>query len=199
MPRLLAVATLVAGGCGDARRTPQSSAVPDSADVALARAAATGLGSDLMSMLTRELTRGGPAAAIAVCADSAQERTRRHQEGGVMVRRVGTRMRNPLNTPDSVEQAVLRSFAASIAAGGSPGDSSFVIRAPGGAGELRFMRPVRVQELCLTCHGPVEQIAPEVRRTIAARYPGDQATGYSVGELRGAVSVRFTLPRGSAE
>ena len=40
--------------------------------------------------------------------------------------------------------------------------------------------------MCLTCHGPVEAIPPEVRAVLRKRYPSDQATGYSVGDLRGA-------------
>jgi len=196
---LLAVAAAFTGGCRDARPSPASSVVPDTTDVALARAAATALGRDLVAMLTRELTRGGPVAAIAVCADSAQERTQQHQANGVLVRRVGTRVRNPLNAPDALEQAVLDRFAATIAAGGSPADTTFVADAPGGAREVRFLRPVRVQELCLACHGAAEQITPEVRQIIATRYPGDQATGYAVGELRGAVTARLTLPRSPAE
>ena len=166
---------------------------PDSADLAVARDAATAVGGDLMSMLTTELARGGPSAAIAVCADSAQARTQRHQRTGVMVRRVGTRVRNPRNAPDDLERQVLAQFAATIAGGGAPTDTAFVAGTSAGGTELRFLRPVRIQPPCLGCHGPADQLSPEVRQVIASRYPDDQATGYAVGDLRGAISVRLTL------
>jgi hypothetical protein len=192
-PAMVAIMLLLNGACRDMRPSSAVTVPPDSADLAVAREVAMALGGDLMSMLTSELARGGPAAAIAVCADSAQERTRRHQQAGVMVRRVGTRLRNPANAPDSVERLVLARFAATIAEGGAPTDTAFVVGTSAGGNELRFLRPVRVQELCLGCHGPADQLGPEVRQVIVARYPEDQATGYAVGELRGAVSVRLAL------
>lgn len=179
--------------CGGGRQTAAPPAA-DSATVAAARTAANALGADLMGLLTRELTRGGPPAAIAVCADSAQQRTLQHQKAGIQVRRVGTRVRSPANAPDSVERAVLAAFADAIRAGRTPADTHLVVPANGGGYELRYLRPVRIQEPCLACHGPASQLAPEVRELLSTRYPGDQATGYAVGELRGAVSVRASLP-----
>jgi hypothetical protein len=194
----LPLALLAAGcflpACHEPRREASARPAVDSAEVARARAAASDLGSDLMAMLTRELARGGPAAAIAVCADSAQQRTLLHQREGLMVRRVGTRVRNPGNTPDSLETAVLAAFAASLGAGRLPADTLLVEALPGGGRELRYLRPIRIQAQCLACHGPEAGLAPGVRQLLAARYPGDRATGYAVGDLRGAVSVRLSLP-----
>jgi hypothetical protein len=194
-PAMVAITLLLSGACRDTRPSSAVTIPPDSADLAVARDAATELGRDLMAMLTSELARGGPAAAIAVCADSAQERTQRHQRAGVMVRRVGTRVRNPGNVPDSLEQQVLARFAATVAAGGSPTDTAFVVRTATGDAELRLLRPVRIQKPCLGCHGPAGELSAEVRQTIASRYPNDQATGYALGDLRGAVSVRLTLAK----
>ena len=44
---------------------------------------------------------------------------------------------------------------------------------------------------CLACHGPRESQSPELRTALERDYPHDAATGYAVGELRGA----FTLQR----
>jgi Protein of unknown function (DUF3365) len=179
--------------CQEHRQASAASAV-DTLALGQAREAAAALGGDLMTMLTRELARGGPVAAIAVCADSAQERTSRHQRAGVDVRRVGTRVRNPANSPDPVETAVLTAFARELTAGRMPGDTSFLESVPGGGRELRYLRPIRVQEACLACHGPSSALAPGVRALLAARYPMDRATDYAIGDLRGAISVRLTLP-----
>ena len=46
---------------------------------------------------------------------------------------------------------------------------------------------------CLACHG--SEVSPEVREAIAARYPGDRATGFAVGDLRGALWVE--VPAGT--
>jgi hypothetical protein len=158
--------------------------------VAQARKAADELGTDLVTMLSSELKRGGPAAAIAVCSDSAQIRTRRHESSGIMVRRVGTRVRNMENAPDSMETIVLDAFAGAIADGRAMPDTAFATRDARGRTVTHYLRAIRVQESCLACHVPKDSISPEVKGVIDTRYPNDQATGYRVGDLRGAISVR---------
>lgn len=175
--------------CLPERRAATPPAI-DSVRLAEARTAATALGGELLTLLTQELARGGPAAAVAVCADSAQVRTSRHQQAGITVRRVGTRVRNPANAPDSLESAILAAFQADLSAGRLPADTVVLEALAGGHTRLRYLRPVRVQEACLTCHGPATGIPDSVRAILAQRYPNDEATGYAVGALRGAVSVQ---------
>jgi hypothetical protein len=52
------------------------------------------------------------------------------------------------------------------------------------------MRALPTQGLCLGCHGPVEQLAPGVAERLKALYPDDRAVGYSLGQLRGAMTLR---------
>jgi hypothetical protein len=47
--------------------------------------------------------------------------------------------------------------------------------------------------MCLTCHGEKAKIPPAAQATIAREYPDDRATGFSVGDVRGAVGVRIPL------
>lgn len=185
----LLLAAALAPACARPERAADTPVTVDSATTARARQAADALGADLVTMLTGELQRGGPVAAIAVCADSAQVRTRRHGAEGTLVRRVGTRVRNPDNAPDSVETAVLDAFAAAIAANRAMPDTIFAGTDSSGQPVVRYLRAIRLQEFCLACHGPADSIAPAVRQVLAARYPTDQATGYHTGELRGAISV----------
>lgn len=189
MRRCTLLPALMLLACQPPRRAATLPAL-DSVRLGEARTAATALGGDLMTMLTQQLARGGPAAAIAVCADSAQIRTSRYQRAGLAVRRVGTRVRNPANAPDSLEAAVLAAFQADLAAGRLPADTTVLETLAGGHTRLRYLRPVRLQEPCLTCHGPATAIPDSVRAILTQRYPEDQATGYAVGELRGAVSVQ---------
>ncbi|WP_425609259.1 c-type heme family protein [Thalassobacterium sedimentorum] len=51
--------------------------------------------------------------------------------------------------------------------------------------------PILLQTGCLACHGDPASIAPEVTQKIAQLYPADTATGFAVGELRGAFRVVF--------
>lgn len=163
---------------------------PDSQTVARARDAANGLGKDLQARLFAALDSGGPALAVTFCADSAQAWTARHAQEAVYVRRVSQRVRNPANRPDSVEARELVRLDSLHRAGTLPGEVVRQRVAENGARVVEYMRPILVQERCLTCHGPRDQIAPAVRALIAERYPSDSATGYSAGELRGMISVR---------
>lgn len=195
-PSRVALACLVlASACSGGSPSAAAPGVADSAAVARARAAADGLGRDLMGLLSAEMARGGPEAAVAVCADSAQLRTARHQAEGLRIRRVGTRVRNPANAPDTVEQAVLLAWTRAMAEGRSPGDTSFAAVAPEGPHEVRYLRPIRVGEMCLACHGDPGRQSPRLRSLLAERYPVDRAVGYAVGDLRGAISVRVPATR----
>jgi hypothetical protein len=147
-------------------------------------------------MLMGEMNRGGPAAAVAVCADSAQVRTARFNTEGLHVRRVGTRVRNPDNAPDSLEARLLAYLGEQKLAGTMPTEIMEVARTgPDGGWELRYLRPIVLQEFCATCHGARDAIPTDVRTLIEQRYPQDQAVDYAPGDLRGAVSVRVAMPR----
>jgi hypothetical protein len=64
----------------------------------------------------------------------------------------------------------------------------------GGQKYLRYMRPLVALPLCINCHGPKENISAEVKTILSEKYPEDRATGFLVGDLRGAVSVKILLP-----
>lgn len=166
----------------------------DSASLRAARDAAGALGQGLMKELLTRLASGGPDSALVFCTDSAQALTARYQLAGVDVHRTSLRVRNPSNAPDSAEVRVLEYLAGLKAAGTLPPEYVEVRRSGDGSRELRFFRPVTVAAGCLTCHGAAESIAPSIRRLLAERYPNDQATGYSEGDLRGAVAVRVAPP-----
>jgi len=44
--------------------------------------------------------------------------------------------------------------------------------------------------MCLKCHGTEQDIPDGVKALLKAEYPQDQATGYSAGQIRGAISIR---------
>jgi hypothetical protein len=51
--------------------------------------------------------------------------------------------------------------------------------------------PIATEGLCLNCHGKKESLSQGVRSVLSERYPGDTATGYEMGELRGVVWIEL--------
>jgi len=43
-------------------------------------------------------------------------------------------------------------------------------------------------------HEPKENIPAEVKTILAERYHDNRVTGFPVGDIRGAISVKITLP-----
>jgi len=66
---------------------------------------------------------------------------------------------------------------------------SEVVEEPAGR-YFRYLKAIPVQPPCLICHGTPEMIAPAVRERLSADYPHDRATGYSLGQIRGAVTIK---------
>ena len=58
---------------------------------------------------------------------------------------------------------------------------------------IAYYRPIFISSpACLKCHGVKSETADaSALDAIAARYPGDEATGYQLGELRGMWSIRW--------
>jgi len=45
----------------------------------------------------------------------------------------------------------------------------------------------------MACHGSASEISDKVKARLDAEYPHDPATGYRVGQIRGAVSIKRPL------
>ena len=159
-----------------------------------ARAAADALFVRLLERLNTEYQQGGAERGVQVCAEVAQSLTRQiGREQGVQIRRVSLKNRNPRNAPDAWERQVLQRWERELEAGKEIGEVA-EWRTERGGRVYRYMRPIKIaMPLCLECHGT--QIKPEVRRLIRERYPNDKATGYQLGDLRGAFSVKISQPK----
>lgn len=200
----LALAALLAGAAGallSQSPAPAPAGVPaevPDAELARARQAADALVARLREVLAAALEKQGPAGAVDVCAERAQAETgAAAAELGLSVRRVSLRHRNPADAPDAYERATLERLEAEMKTKGLPAEVAEVVTpAAGGAPELRYLRPVVVAPHCLACHGQPNELAPGVAEILARRFPGDTATGYAAGDLRGAVSVRVPLGPG---
>lgn len=147
--------------------------------------------SRLGSVLMKEMQTGGPMRAVAVCADTAQNLTNSiGKEFGVEISRVSLKSRNPLNTPDENESAVLKQFDKFKLSGELTDTTEFAqMISRDGVNFIHYMKPITTQPICLTCHGSEKEVSPEVENLIKSKYPEDKARGYKTGDVRGAISI----------
>ena len=159
------------------------------------RAAAKELLVTVRTMLARQLAAGGPVGAIHICADSAQLVGERIQkQRSLSIRRVSEKWRNPRDIPDSFETARLVKLSALRTTGALTDTLEiFEVVMEDSVRVFRYMKPILVGELCLSCHGERATMKELVNDAIRVRYPNDKAFGYKAGDLRGAVSVRIRM------
>lgn len=167
----------------------------DPPEVEQARTVATKVLEETKSVLEGALKGGQPAAALRVCASVAQDIARRHEQQSWRVRRVSEKVRNPADTPDAKELAVLRAWQGEKKADRlTPTTERQEIVTEGGRRYVHYMKPIFIAgPVCLQCHGAPDKLAPGVADALKELYPNDQATGYAVGDLRGAVSVKIPI------
>lgn len=128
----------------------------------------------LSGRLAEVMQSDGPIAAIEVCSREASEIAKTvGDEHGVTIGRTALKLRNSANAPpDWVQPLIIK-----------PKDEpQFIELANGHTGALL---PIKLKAKCVTCHGPADEIADEVKTQIAKLYPTDSATGYKEGDLRG--------------
>lgn len=160
-----------------------------------ARATASQLIQKLGAALKQEMAAGGPEQAVTVCRDIAPGLAGElSRSSGARVARVSLKTRNPLlGLPDSWEQQVLMEFDRRAASGAKPEtlERGEIVEEPDGR-YFRYMKALPVQPLCLYCHGG-ESVSAEVKAKLAAEYPHDRAFGYTIGQIRGAVTIKQRL------
>jgi hypothetical protein len=157
-----------------------------------ARDASSSLKTALKFKLMAEMASGGPVSAITVCNEVAPTLAAEHSVDGLVIRRVSLKNRNTLNAPDAYERAKLIEFENLHKAGELPDDVYEVIDTDGKQ-VFRYLQPILVKGICLKCHGDPAAMDPDVKRMVQEKYPEDSATGYTAGELRGAISVQIDL------
>lgn len=165
--------------------------------LAEARSVASTVPPKLLSVLTEEIAKGGPASAIDVCRDKAPAMAKAASaQSGWAIKRVSLKNRNPKAVPDAWERAMLEEFDRRASAGEAPAslEASTTVTTPTGHTEYRYMKALPVQPVCLACHGTPESLAPEVSQQLHTLYPDDRAVGYALGQIRGAMTIRKLLP-----
>ncbi len=140
----------------------------------------------LNAELQAAIAQGGPVGAIATCRERAPAiAAELSAASGTRVSRTALRVRNPANAPLPWQRVVLLRFQERLAAGEAADGLESLETLPGE--DVRYMKAIPTGPLCLTCHG--SNLAADVQAALHSMYPEDAATGFSVGDLRGAFSV----------
>ena len=175
-------------------------AAPASLDPALVQSTRD-IAGQLMNQLGQKLkaamTSDGPLAAVSVCKEAAPSIAKSlSAQHGVQMTRVGTRVRNSkMGVPNTWQKDALTKFEERLSQGEKPTDIEYwqVVDTGNGKRELHYAKAIVVQPQCLACHGQPQDIAAPLAEKIKQEYPNDEAVGYIVGKLRGAVVVTKPL------
>jgi len=195
-PVLWVAAVALAPVLGFAQPTSTSQSTDTDAWIGEARGIATAIPPKLLAVLTTAIEKSDAANAISVCKDEAPKLARAASEKtGWQIRRVSLGQRNPKAVPDAWERETLTSFDRSQAAGV---DAAQLERAEivteNGQQVRRYMRALPTMPMCLQCHGPAENLQSSVSEKLQQLYPHDRGTGYSAGQIRGAITLRQAIP-----
>jgi hypothetical protein len=161
----------------------------------LASVIATGKKSSLLllktlgSNLQKHMKSEGPMGAAQFCVTNAYPLTDQvSSELGkdVTVKRISLKYRNPANKPTAGEEAVMHSLQ-------TLQDNHVILPEylveRVNAETYKFYKPLNInKDVCLKCHGNISS-NPKLEAYIGKNYPEDKATGYKMGDLRGAIIV----------
>ncbi len=145
------------------------------------------------AQLIKELQFSGPLRSLLMCKYSCPDITSaQSRKTGWKVSMVSLKPRNSaLGMADAWEQKVLDAFDRRRAKGEKAETIEYteVVKEPQGT-YFRYAKAIPVEPLCLTCHGPRENLPDSVKAQLAIDYPFDQATGFGIGQVYGIVSVK---------
>lgn len=152
------------------------------------------LAKSLKHELMTALRAGDLSAAVHTCQLKAPEITENLDTDTTTIKRTSLKLRNPDNAPDTWERGMLIKFDQQLDNGLAVENlrSTEVIKTEEKT-TYRYMQAIPTQQACLVCHGDKNNLPDPVKQALAEKYPGDLATGFSAGELRGAFSVTRTI------
>lgn len=156
-----------------------------------AQAAIKSLAGNLKKALMTAMQDGGPVEAVSVCkliAPTLAAETSKQYE--LDIRRTSLKVRNPDNEADGWETDVLQRFETRLAAGEAIQKLTFSekVQDDNSPAQWRMMKAIPTDKVCLSCHG--SKIAAPIQAVLDQHYPDDIATGFKLGDIRGAFSVK---------
>lgn len=191
--RMLLAATMIAlpGGCAG---EPPAPVLDEAAVIAASVPVAQSFQAELKAQLQAAIAAGGPKDGVSVCQQAAPAIALAQSEAsGAQVTRVAERHRNPAGGVPENLRAAYATLAAAPLVDGKP-NRVVVQTGSGPQAQVHFLAAIPMQEQpCSVCHGT--EIDPALKAHIAKLYPGDLATGFAPGELRGALVVSWDAGR----
>jgi hypothetical protein len=140
----------------------------------------------LAPKLQNSIKENGILKASEFCANEAQTLTKevnKNLKAGVSVKRVSLKNRNELNAPNEIEINALKTLEAnrSLTYFISESEKSY-----------KFFKPIIIEQVvCLKCHGDENTIDKSAKEFLSKKYPNDKASGFKMGDLRGAFVVEI--------
>jgi len=138
--------------------------------------------------MKKNMKSGGVMNALDFCSNEAYsltEKVNKQLPNGVRVQRISAKYRSPANKPTESELAVLKSFA-DMKKNDILLPKQLIQKVD--SHTYKYYKPLVIKKkVCLKCHGVIKDI--DLKRAISNRYPLDNAMGYKMGDLRGAVVV----------
>jgi hypothetical protein len=189
MKRVMGFVTLVAlvAGCGTGLSELEQKAALEQGAV-ISDASFQGLS----ARLQKAMNEGGPAHAVEFCSLNAMAIVDSLSAvHGARIRRTSDRVRSPYDKPDDEEANMMHAMLTEWEV--DQPEKGIQARAVTYGDSIAYYRPIFISSpACLKCHGVKSETADaSALDAIAARYPGDEATGYQLGELRGMWSIRW--------
>lgn len=138
----------------------------------------------LLGFVSNKVRDGGTSHAIHFCNLNAIGITDSLSKlNNVEISRISEKFRNPNNEPSATELKLLHTMEANNA------DHTLVTS----GSETIYYKTIRTgMPTCLLCHGnPETEINSDALKILQERYPNDNATGYQIGDFRGAWKIVF--------
>jgi hypothetical protein len=191
---IAAAPLLVLAACAGELEAPPAPTLDEAAVIAASLPVAESFQAELKAQLQAAIAAGGPKDGVSVCQQAAPAIAMAQSEAsGAQVSRIAEKHRNPAGgVPDDL-RAAYAALAAAPLVEGKPNVQ--VVRTGDGAdAKVHFLSAIPMQEQpCSVCHGTA--IDPALKAHIDQLYPGDLATGFTPGELRGALLVSWDAGR----
>lgn len=141
----------------------------------------------LISNLLEAIQKGGVAYAVEFCNEKAMPLTEvLSAKYDVEIQRISAKNRNPKNMASLFDKKILGLFSTDLKDTLLSVSQGYV-----------YYKPIKMgMPTCLQCHGQIDKdIEPATLRSIRKKYRFDKATGYKMGELRGAWKLTFSTKK----
>ena len=136
--------------------------------------------------LQAAIKTGGLKKAVDVCSIRAPEIAEEiTAETGWRIGRTSLKTRNQNNRPTAQEKAVLDEFESRKSAGEDLAKMEWWKQQ---GANMMYMKAIPMKGLCLSCHGMA--VDASLKNHLKELYPLDTATGFKIGDIRGAFSLQ---------